>query len=630
MLTNSRLLAATLLACLSLLAVTSPAADYIQMRGGLPRAFRKFAASQQTQTFTKITFFGGSITEGAGASQPQFCYRELLLRHFRTLHPGAVLAENNSAIGGTGSWLGAFRTKNDAMYGGAALVIVEFAVNDGDAPEEQVYASMEGIVRQIIARDSTADMLFVYTLAKHHLDAYQAGRLPDRVQWHEKIAEHYGIPSVNMAQYAAQKILAGELKFDEFAPDGVHPSDKGYALYFEALKPFLATCLAEAKQASAPPRHTLPKPFSPAPMEKAQCVPYEWAKFDGAWKLGQRSPSDRFLHVATGDQAGATLRLKFKGAAVGYFDVIGPNTGDFEFSIDGGPWQLRTNFDIFCRNSTRAHARPLAQGLAPDQWHELQLRIAEKIPAESHGRAACLGYLLVDGEVVDPCQGADALARIDAIYAGMEPLKYTPPATRWRHLDKTLQKLREGGTLRIVMLGDSIVNDTSSSQFELLLQRLYPKCKVAKVTSVRGSTGCWWYKDENRVDEWVLKHQPDLLMIGGISQREDIDAIRSVIQQVRAQRSLDILLMTPAFGVERDPHFQNWTYDVDPNGQNYRARLLRLAADERCGFVDMTGPWWQYVQDSGKDYGWFRRDAVHANERGFQILGRILEKFFAP
>jgi hypothetical protein len=44
----------------------------------------------------------------------------------------------------------------------------------------------------------------------------------------------------------------------------------------------------------------------------------------------------------------------------------------------------------------------------------------------------------------------------------------------------------------------------------------------------------------------------------------------------------------------------------------------------------MTGPWWRYVQESGKDYGWFQRDAVHANDRGFQILGRTLEKFFAP
>jgi len=61
-----------------------------------------------------------------------------------------------------------------------------------------------------------------------------------------------------------------------------------------------------------------------------------------------------------------------------------------------------------------------------------------------------------------------------------------------------------------------------------------------------------------------------------------------------------------------------------------RAQYSMPASEEGCEFLDMTGPWWQYVQDSGKTYGWFRGDAVHANERGTQILARILERYFAP
>ena len=239
--------------CVSLLATPIVADDYIHERGGCPNAFRKFAESQKSAVFTKITFFGGSITAGAGASTPENCYRELTMRQLRQDYPGAVLAENNSAIGGTGSWLGAFRTSGDALYGGAALVFVEFAVNDGGEPEQQVYASMEGIVRQIFARDSSTDVVFLYTLAKNHMNAYKQGKLPDRVAWHEKIAAHYGIPSVNMGQYAAEKILKGELTFDEFAKDGVHPTDRGYALYLEALRPFLARCKAAAAARRAGP-----------------------------------------------------------------------------------------------------------------------------------------------------------------------------------------------------------------------------------------------------------------------------------------------------------------------------------------------------------------------------------------
>ena len=258
------------------------------------------------------------------------------------------------------------------------------------------------------------------------------------------------------------------------------------------------------------------------------------------------------------------------------------------------------------------------------------MRIAEQQPAQSKGRVARIGWLLVDGRVENPLDGLAPLARIDAVYAAMDPLDYTPPADRWRNLDRTMQRLREGSGLRIVMLGDSIIEDTSSSQFELLLGRKYPKGKIEKVTACRGGTGCWWYKLDNHVEEYVLRHKPDLLMIGGISQHEDVDSIREVIRQVRAKQSPEILLMTPAFGATQDPHIRNWSFEIKPDTADYRARLQRLAETEKCGFIDMTGPWWRYIQQSGKTYGWFQRDRVHANECGSQILGRILETFFGP
>jgi len=39
--------------------------------------------------------------------------------------------------------------------------------------------------------------------------------------------------------------------------------------------------------------------------------------------------------------------------------------------------------------------------------------------------------------------------------------------------------------------------------------------------------------------------------------------------------------------------------------------------------------WAGYIRKSGKDLDWFKRDPIHANERGEQILGRILESYFS-
>jgi len=631
----------TLVATVCLLTVPAFAASVVAERGGLPNFFRKLSKAQRGEKNeqgeaiqSRVVYLGGSITAGAGASKPGLCYRDLLTAHLRSLYPQAQLWETNAAIGGTTSWLGAFRLKSDVFdhWVPTDLVIIEFAVNDGSSPEPQVYASMEGIVRQLLAQNPTCDILFVYTLAKDQLDAYKKGELPDRIKWHEKIAEHYGIPSVNLSQFIAQKVLANELPFEEFAKDGVHPTDKGYALYMEALTPFIARCKAAAEQPAPPVKHALPAPCSPRAMDKAKMIPYEKVSFDDKWSIGQESPVDKFFHVLASDTPGATITVRFKGDSLGYFDTIGPDTGDLEFSVDGSDWKPRPNWDIWATGGYRPHCRIVVEELDATAVHEVKLRIAEKQPPESRGRFYRPAFFLVNGDlaVEDPYKGMTPLQRIDALYGAMEPVKFAPPADRWKYLPETMKRLNEGETLRVVMLGDSIIGDTSSSQWDKLLERMYPKCKVVKVTSVRGSTGCWWYRDENRVQEWVLKHKPDLLMIGGISQKSDIEAIRSVINQVRAAANPEIMLMTGAFGEYRPKKGTNWTAILGYNGDEYRAKLKVLAADEKCEFLDMTLAWGEYIAESSKAMGWFKRDPVHANERGFQILGRILQKYFAP
>ncbi len=624
---------ACLAAFLSLISVVSAEIAPYTMRGGLPNFARK-VAEKGTEP-VRISYFGGSITAGAGSSKPQFCYRELLTAWLRKENPGANMQPFNAAIGGTGSWLGAFRCWNDVGYQRPDLVIVEFAVNDGGTPEDQVIASMEGIVRQLrMKTPSKPDILFVYTLVKGHLEDFKAGKLPPTMQHHEKVAEHYGIPSVVMAKYAADQILSGKMTMEQFSRDNVHPTDAGYALYLEALKPFFTEVKGAAPSApvdTAAARPLLPEPLSPRPMENARLVPYDWADMDEGWLGWQLSSTDRLPHVAVSDKAGATITLKFTGSQIGIYDIIGPDTGNLEYSLDGAEWKLKVNFDKYCLTYARPHATTLVRDLDPKVEHELKLRIAAEAPKDSKGRFTRLGWFLVDGEVKDPMAAMDPLARIDSIYAGMKPVTWKAPDTRWTNLEKTRAKLQNGPTLTMVMLGDSIIGDTSASNFELLMGRDYPKCAIKKVVSVRGSTGCWYYKDPEPLEQHVLRHAPDLLVIGGISQRDDIEAIRSVIRQSRARfPDLEVLLLTPTFGSPQSAFTVKWTPQPDKNAYPYRAQLQELAAQEKCGFFDMTGPWLEYIKASPYAVDSFKRDPIHANQRGMQILGRLMREFFKP
>lgn len=238
-----------------------------------------------------------------------------------------------------------------------------------------------------------------------------------------------------------------------------------------------------------------------------------------------------------------------------------------------------------------------------------------------------VGAIADDGIIIRKNQRT--LEQIDKIYSQIPPVRYNPPADRWKNLPRTKEYLSKDGNFNVVMLGDSIVNDTSRSCWNLLIERRYPKCKIEKITSVRGSTGCWWYKEPGRVKKFVLDQEPALVIIGGISHRDDIDSIRDVIRQIKAELDADILLMTGAFGRVDPRNDKQWQKISDPNNfSEYRKGLEQLAHQTGAAFLDMEAAWAGYIRNSGKDLDWFKRDPIHANERGEQILGHILESYF--
>ena len=83
-----------------------------------------------------------------------------------------------------------------------------------------------------------------------------------------------------------------------------------------------------------------------------------------------------------------------------------------------------------------------------------------------------------------------------------------------------------------------------------------------------------------------------------------------------------------AFGEVNPKDDRAWQERPDPAGEDYRARLGRLAGETNSAFLDMSAAWGRYVRESGKELDWFKRDPIHANERGEQILGRILDQYF--
>lgn len=592
---------------------------FFNVRNGIPNSQYFLKLNQTGNQY--LFFIGSDLLDGPGLANPNNRWSAQMTRCLKSFFPDSNIIETRHPQPG-GSWFAQYRTSGgQAVFGevicSGHLVVLELAVGDQGVDQIHAQRQIEGLIRQVYQYRATHSIIVVYALTPELLAAYREGKEPEYVAWSEKIMENYGIPSLNLAKFVSDKIAAGEISAEDFSKDGVHPTDAGQKLYGDAISEFMNALIEATPIPEKPARIKLPEPLFPETNANGRIVAYERTQFSDGWKSGIESPIKPFRHLLTTEKAAETVTLQFTGTDVGLIDVSGPDSMDLEYSLDGGSWKKvpaqKTTGPFVMR------AIPFEEMLENTE-HSLTLRTCG-------AGTARIGGLLINGTIPDVYAGLTPLEKIDAIYANMDPMTYVPEKDRFRYLPKTMERLKNGDSLRMVLLGDSIIGNTCASNFDLLMGRKYPNCDIKKIPSTRSSTGCAWYQHENRVQAYVTDKNPDFLIIGGISNGLDPEAVRSVIRQVRAQNpGLEILFITPVFGALRDDHIARWSFI--PAEGSFRAGMKKVCEEEKCAFFDMTAPWWKYVQESGKTYGWFMGDAVHANARGCQIIGRLLEIYF--
>ncbi|MFW6044539.1 MAG: SGNH/GDSL hydrolase family protein [Planctomycetota bacterium] len=245
----------------------------------------------------------------------------------------------------------------------------------------------------------------------------------------------------------------------------------------------------------------------------------------------------------------------------------------------------------------------------------------------------------------------EARIRVDKIAANLPFVDYVPPRDRWEFIPRTIEALRGGDELRIVMLGDSICNDTSNGLFELhLMDEWSADPRIEVITSIKGSTGCTWYKEENRIDDYALQYDPDLVVIGGISHSYDVASIRSVVEQIRDASDAEVMVLTGKITPHETVHSRHfWRVEKmkeaeDPDPQKIReltAKLLRKAESfpqdlrQMCEendveLFDIRSAWDDYMTESWLSRDRIMRDSVHGNRFGKQIASRLLYRYLSP
>ena len=185
-----------------------------------------------------IGFLGGSITQGSLSSTPKNCYAYLVYEWWKKSFPNAAFSFVNGGIGGTTSHYGGARAWKDVLCYRPDIVTVDFSVND-DANEffEETY---EGTLRRLLAAPSSPAVVVLNNVF------YDTGK--NAQDYHNRIADHYGIPHVSIKDIVYPDVESGKIVRADITPDNLHPNDKGHRLVADEICKLLDSIKAEVEE----------------------------------------------------------------------------------------------------------------------------------------------------------------------------------------------------------------------------------------------------------------------------------------------------------------------------------------------------------------------------------------------
>ena len=359
-------------------------------RTGLPNFFAKLEAGGPV----RIAYLGGSITEAKG-------WRDLSRDWFAREYPHAEVRQIRATISGTGAEFGACRLHDHVLRHSPDLVFVEFAVNGAGATDKRAIESVEGIIRHVRRNDPKAEVCLVFTVSSGMLKDLRDGRSPRVVTNMKKVADHYGIPTIDFGPGVARLVDEGKLVVSGPAPaknappsgpmvfsaDGTHPIfETGHQLYLDAI----VRSIPVIKAAGQPGPHPLPEPLEPENWEHGSMVAIDapgvirspgWSKVeppDGTEK--RQRISEYFPGVWQAGQPGDSLEFTFEGVGFGLSGFRGPSAGLFRVTVDDRPSIDATFFDSYSHAGRVSHkAWFYPQGL-PHGKHRVRIEFLAAPP----------------------------------------------------------------------------------------------------------------------------------------------------------------------------------------------------------------------------------------------------------
>lgn len=309
-------------------------------------SFQNFAQRARSGETMMVVFFGGSLTWGEGASDPErTSFRALLQNYLKEKYPRAHFVFHDSAIDGAGSRLGMFRVERDVIAHHPDLVFIDFTVDDKiDKTDRESLASYERILNDLISKGIPVAQILLGTKDNFGIGWTHLG--PPRFRDHLELGTLYHV-AIGNSLPAIQNFLKSETHTrDQIWPeDDAYPGDLGHRFIYEATRDGLEQAIREKRICSLP----MEPVFAEEYQNRLQLFPAT-GKLPTGWRVGKTlRPVLETAEISNGwksqvavcDSAARDIaepiQLNFNGTFLGILGEADEHGLGFKVSVDGHP-----------------------------------------------------------------------------------------------------------------------------------------------------------------------------------------------------------------------------------------------------------------------------------------------------
>ena len=319
----------------------------------------------------KIAYFGASMTV------QRHGYRPALHERLRDA-TGQAHEMVTAGISGSGSISGAFMIDEFVLRQRPDLCFVDFAARDAAAAvtPDWVGPAAEGIVLKLLAADCRPCFLYMYR--RDFERGVYAGVL---AAW-TAVADHYGIPSVDMAAHVRDAAADGAIELDAMVYDVAHATPDGGAYLADAIADAVLSIPSVDAPAPLPPRRLYDSPFADARVVPAREVPVRDARLCETHRF-------RLFYEYLAIAEGNAFEWVGDAELVGLHAILGPDTSAVRLAAAGEVRDLvmRDEECYYDRVGTFIFERPVPAGTAvaiepleapgapPDEGLPVRLRV---------------------------------------------------------------------------------------------------------------------------------------------------------------------------------------------------------------------------------------------------------------